>query len=777
MRRCPFAFFAFAAFVACSSSGVHLTPQPQAGPSSPASTAHPSPTPTASGHPTPSPTPTPVSTASMSAAQLNAALNNVGAYYETLPHVSVSADLQSVAGEMTASGTFSSAVVTQGGIDARFPNGMEAMIFADRPDDLSGAFDVVEARARPLATIAPAPLSAPNRHEIAFLVDDSGDRAFNPTRTAAFAAAFPAVGFTAANGYGVDALSISLGNIQALGSGHPLDFLDINTHGSVGYNPAGVYWMMSTTQITDAALATYSADIKAGRVVPSLGDFGNLGPTFGFNAAFLAEHLTFNAGAIIDDMACNGQNPEVTSGLQQLSSQGVGRLIGWDRPVEAMDSDQTDAFLLDRLLGEQSPSTTGLNAYAVQHAPPQRPFPLDQVEVAMTNELRAGPLDDPLVGPPYTTYAVSDPSRNKLPRYYTHLIITDYGGESVANPPIEYALPSISHVVADEVNGQLDILGTFPATPGTVTITNASGSATPAPASWSTNEVIVPLPSNGAGSYGMVSVTNAGITSNAVPLTEWTGRITYSANGSLSNWAGDTGSGSFSLQGVFNAILRADVHPTVVTIDASPVPQMFAFTGLAPGSSGALTAGSGNFTSDNSQGNSCKNCSITLGLVNPQPTMVPQPLSSGSANAFFVLPETGPTPPAGVSVPSPPANCNAGVPGPAPSNTNPLMFCGFLYYNVNNPITCTGNANYCSIANGPLMDELPLNPGVDYLAPSFTLTMDPIFYRLTFASSQQALDLDPFGEPSTGTASLGGTFQAPQSAPGSTTPAFRLRRF
>ncbi len=55
--------------------------------------------------------------------------------------------------------------------------------------------------------------------------------------------------------------------------------------------------------------------------------------------------------------------------------------------------------------------------------------------------------------------------------------------------------------------------------------------------------------------------------------------------------------------------------------------------------------------------------------------------------------------------------------------------------------------------------------------------MDPIFYKLTFVSSQQTLDLDPFGEPSTGTASLRASFQAPVSVPGNGTPAYRQRRF
>jgi hypothetical protein len=733
----------------------------------------------------------------MTAAQINAALESVESTYQGLPHTGVDADLQALAADMTASGTFSSATVTPGGIDATFPNGRHALVFADRLADLAGPLYAAVSGPRlagpqprgrtawmpgPFATNQPV-LSGANAHEVAFLVNESDNHAFTPQRQIDFGKAFSNDGFTPANGYGVDVLDVNLENIATLGTGHTLDFLDIATHGMVDDGLG--YDMVSTTPISDATLQTYAADIAAGNIKPDVELYSGGAPwlyTLAFDGTYLTEHLHFNPGAIVDNQSCYGQSPVLLRGLgldQILHASGVGRYIGWSDEVQGADADQSDAFLFDRLLGESSPSITGLNQYAAQHTPPQRPFPLDQIQDAMNDEVRASGPIEPW---PYSVNATYSESVDATPNpresgLIADLVVTDYGAEGQPNAPIEYALPSISRLVADEQNAQLDIFGAFPSTPGTVAIASTAGTATPAPVSWTTTEVIVPLSATGAGANGLVTVTDAGIASNAVPLTEWTGQITYSANGSLSNWDGDSGSGFFTLQGVFNATLRADVHPTVVTIDASPVPQTFAFTGLVPGSSGALTAGSGTFTSDNSQGNSCKNCTITLDLADPQPTMVPQPLSSGSANAFYILPETGPTPPAGVSVPSPPANCNAGLPGPAPSNTNPQKFCGFLYYNVNNPVTCSGNTNYCSLVNGPLMDELPLNLGVDYFAPGFTLAMDPIYYRLTFTSPQQTLDLSPFDEPSTGTASLTGTFLAPQSAPGNTTPASRVRRF
>ena len=717
--------------------------------------------------PTPSPTPGSGPTGTMSAAQIQAALEGVQTYYLTLAHTSVETDLKSVAAHMTASGAFSSATVTNGGIDATFANGMEALIFADRSEDLAGTFD--ESRVRqPLA--AKRPLSAANAHEIGFLVNESGDGAFVPKRQVLFGGAFTAAGFTAAAGYGVDVLDITLENIIALGSGRSIDFLDIATHGMT--DKAGSYLLLSDTKITDASLQTYASDLLAKRVrvgyplddVP-LSQLQPL-PGFAFTGDFMTEHLTFNPGAIVDNQSCWGQNVGANFG-SILKAAGVGRYLGWTRPVIGTDADETDAFLFDRMLGEQSPSVTKLDTYANQRTPPQRPFPLDQIQTALSSEKRESPLQlEP--GYPYTQ---SGDGSRAPPAF---LVISDFGGESVAGPPIEYGLPSIERIVADEADAALDIYGSFPATPGTVAVSTGSSSTPLTPTKWTPGTIIVPLPAAGAGATGLVSVTAGGITSNAVPLTQWTGKITYSTNDAISSWAGDNGSGAVTLTGVFNVVLRADVHPTVVAIDTAAEPQSFAPTGATQASSGALTAGSGSFASSNDQGNSCRNCAIALALANPQPTMVP---SATSQNQFFVAPEGAQPTSAPFSVPSAAAGCNNGQPGPGFANSNTL--CAFLYFAVNNPATCqvtAGNPFYCDVVNGTLSDEIAGDSGATvFLAPSFTLTMDPTTFALTLSSTPATFPLDPFGNPGNGSAGVSGTFQV-ESPPAPTGVSTRVRR-
>jgi hypothetical protein len=241
-------------------------------------------------------------------------------------------------------------------------------------------------------------------------------------------------------------------------------------------------------------------------------------------------------------------------------------------------------------------------------------------------------------------------------------------------------------------------------------------------------------------------VIDGGIASNTVPLTAWSGQLAYGVSGNLSTWEGDNGSGSFNLQGVFTTLYRADVHPFVPTIDASPQPQTLDVSTLAAGSSGTFTSGSGSFTSSNSQSNMCQSCSISLGLASPQPTMVPLP---SATNQFFVVPEASASP-SGFSVPAPPPGCAA--------------VCAFLYFADANAITCqatAGNPSYCDIVNGgTIFDEIAGDNGEVYLAPSFSLTLNPSTYALTVSATPAPLSLDPFGNPNnSATATLSGSFQ------------------
>ncbi len=595
---------------------------------------------------------TPVTLTPFTAAKITTALQGVQSYYLTLPHKSVSSDLQALAAHMTASGKFASATVATGGIDATFPNGAETLIFADKPEDLAGSFQkrrTTSVRRAPVRA-HDAPLSPPNSHEVAFLVNESGDPAFHPERQQAFATAFAFDGFTSVNGYGTDALDVTLANIQALSTGHPIDFLDVATHGMV--DDGGTYWWTSTTAPTDVSLAMYAKDLTAGNVATStaLNAVVPYGPFFAFNANFLAKDLTFNSGAIIDNQSCHGENRRIVNGPAKLSARGVGRYYGWTLAVEEEDADGTDAFMLDRLLGEQSPSVTGLDQYARQRMPPQRPFPLDQVYDVMETEGRSGPLSGWSPGLPYN---ISEVRKG----YDSTFIYTDFGGESIAHPPIEYALPSIEYLAVNEDTSTLDVFGTFPAATGGVAISNPSGTATPSPRSWTTTKVEVPIPGAGAGAWGLVSVIDGGIESNAVPLTLWSGTLAYGAKGTITSERGDSGSGSLNETATFNVNVRADVHQTVVNIDTTPEPQNLAFSNLENNSNGVGTAFDETFTSSYSY---CSGCTVTYGLASPAPTMAPfSTLGMGPQSSSSSSSTPGPM-------------CNDGLAGP---QGTPIRMC------------------------------------------------------------------------------------------------------
>jgi len=332
----------------------------------------------APGPTTPGTTPAPGS--SMSTAQMVTALQSVETYYETLPHVSVSADLTQVAAHMTATGSFATATIGNGGIAATFADGSPAAIFADKPEDLTGTYDLARTRttngARATSASRPAQAwSAVNSHEIAFFVNENPqERGFHPGYVTAFAGAFVADGFTSAAGYGVDVQDVTLDNIVTLGGGYGVDFLDINTHGMV-YN--GQTLLFSDTGMLDAG-STYQPDVDARLLIPStwLGDT-NKDATYAFTFGYLKKYLHFNAGSIVDVQACFGANASGDAATT-LQTAGVGRFLGWTGVVAGNDAYQTDAFLFDRLLGERSPSVTGLDQYASQRTPPQRPFPLER---------------------------------------------------------------------------------------------------------------------------------------------------------------------------------------------------------------------------------------------------------------------------------------------------------------------------------------------------------------------------------------------------------------
>lgn len=731
------------------------------------------------------PTPAPGSTGTLTAAQVTTAMQNVENSYLALPHTSVQSDLSALAAQMVSSGAYKAATVNPGGITATLPDGSTAVFFADVPADLglpeSAARATLPSRSRataqsrsraPVPVLAPLASPAQNRarsslsqsspNGVAILVNSS-DAAFTPPLQQAAAAAFTAV-FNNVCCYVSSSIDISLANIVALGEAQTLDFLVINTHGMViGTAPNLSYVMSSTTTINDSDTALFSNDIANGRlyyaVVLTVKGVPFNPAQYAFTPQFLTEKLTFNPGAIVYNSSCYGANSLILGGVNATyQAAHVGRYYGWDKTTGNTSADQSEMFLIQRILGDSS-KIVGLGGYVDQNFPPQRPFPLDDVQSAMGKETRNSQVltDNVYYTVSSTGYAMNA-NAPPLGTTQAQLVPSDFGGESVANPPIEYAFPSIQRmaVTAESASGgALSIMGNFPSAKGSVTIADSSGTTTLPIVKWGTSIITVTLPPSGNGSSGLLTVIGNGIPSNAVPLTQWQGTLNYAETDTLTEMSGREGGGTAAMQAGFNVEFRADVHPFVPTIDATPTPQNLYFPQVEyAASSGAATALSGGFIdSDGDQ--------ATFSLAGAPPVMTPAypPLPA----AGFAM---GATPPPSV------AACNSGLPGAQTPGTT--AFCPGFGFNATDVGTCADDP---SNKNTLCLDEtfglLAATGGADTTGGDLLLTMDPATYAITLSTVPASFTTDHFtpGSKHQATAQMTATFSSPIAPPNDDTPA------
>ena len=402
-----------------------------------------------------------------------------------MPHTNPSADLATLAAWMVSSGQFTSAKVTPGGITAKLSSGAPAVVFADRLGTASHAASAI-GRAPNQASQKRATSLSTASDVVAILVNNTDTTAFHPSNQYIMANAVQNAGFDTST-LGVTNGDVSLDTIASLtSSGNMVDYFDISTHGMVAVNPLTsqpFLIMLSDSPVTGSVLSKYASDYVAGNlqyaVTLTNGQSGTT-PQMAFTMGFITSHVNFQVGAIFVSYACYGQNSAVAGAVQAtLQAAHVGRYIGWDNPVGADESDQTDAFIFDRLIGEAS---TALGVFVPQRSPAQRPFPLDDIQGALYSETRSGPF---LTSALNYGQSPADPTG----RYPTvNLVVSNFGGQTLGTGIEEYALPSIENVTVNEdpVTPTLTINGSFPAQPGMAGIIDPSTSVgTPvAPISW-----------------------------------------------------------------------------------------------------------------------------------------------------------------------------------------------------------------------------------------------------------------------------------------------------
>jgi hypothetical protein len=713
----------------------------------------------------------------MTTAQVAASLANVETEFRTLPHTNVASDLNALASQMVSSGAYRQAVVNPGGITGILPDGQMVVVFADRLEDLGYT---ASARSRsasaPLASRVPEAAGSITNHAMAILVnqhDPAG--AFNVTLDQAEADAFGSV-FGTTPGYGATDVDMSLDNIVALGQSNVLDFLEINTHGNVaGVAAPNLFYIMSTTTALDPAVeAKYSADFNKtmfASVTLTISQVTGSLATYSVTPQFLTKYLTFNSGAIVIGDSCLSANMLIVDSVTAAyKSANVGRYYGWTKSVVATDDDQTQAFMDDRLLGENSDDTTGLKQYITPQSPPQRPFPLDDVYTAMGAETRSGPLGTEAsefytvsdAGPKSNNAAAPPTSDGTVAKFAE----SDLGGESVAAPPIEYGFPSIETMSLAEAStsGTLTIAGNFPVTPGTVSIQNSSGSVSITPTSWTTSSVQVAIPDAGAGSNGNVQVVgDGGVFSNPVPLTEWQGQLLYNEHDYIPTFNGTSGAGSGTFGIQANLSLRADVHPVVTAIDTAPVPQNLFFPQVMGNSTAPISGLQGGYGYTDAQG---ADQTVTFTLTPAAFSLVLAPALPPLPDGTFELH----APPVGGAQPE---ACNAATPGPAATGDG-TVYCPFVGFKPG-PIgacTDTGSTSGCTVSGNWLTSF-----GISYAGNGgvMMLTLNPSNYQMSLTTTPGSFDdgMSFGGTGRTGTSSLNGTFNAPINPPSAATPALR----
>jgi len=594
------------------------------------------------------------------AAQINAAMQSVENYYQALPHQDLQADLQNTAAFASTQGGFASAQADPAGVSAALANGALAYFFADK-----GLYSTGQAAATP-----PTVIQGGSPHEIAFLEYDYRDPAFVPSRQIAYAAAFAPAGYPTAT-YRAEEGSASLDNVAALQNGG-VDFLDISTHGGVYRKPSGSqYILLSTTPVTAANMQKWSADLQSGNLIYGLPLYpsGYLAlATFAFTPAFITSHVTFNPGAIVDNISCFGENPLIATSVQNtFFAANVGMYYGWTKSVRGVDSDDSDAFLLDRTLGEQSPSVSGLATYVTQRSPAQRPFSLFETYAQMLSEVR----NDPLIGSS-DNYVTSTPVNSQSAQSnmlfppsadgpVAHFIEVPSpslaaGAPIPANGIIEYGRPSIAYMTVDETTtpATLTINGEFPATQGQVTMSSSSAGGASGSAlnvtSWTQTAITAQLSDEGATAAGYVTVTSGGVPSNPVPLTQWSGTLNVSETDQIESGPFDTPpyaiSGSGNAKATFTIHFRADVHSFYGGPDSGPpYPTNFAFT---PEKDSTGTWGPINGSATISQ----PSYTLTFGVGSSTTLMTQNPGGSNFALGSIV------------SGNGPQHGCNGGVQGP-----------------------------------------------------------------------------------------------------------------
>jgi hypothetical protein len=305
-------------------------------------------------------------------------------------------------------------------------------------------------------------------------------------------------------------------------------FFYFNTHGGRGEvadpsEPDGkMYSIQSSTLVDSEYEKVFEADLQALRLVhltarngeqirilgvPVMADWDT---RYSITYRFVDAYMSFTNESVVLINACYSSLN--ASFVNAFIRKGAGVYLGWSENLSDGSAYHSAPYFVDRMLGA--------NQYSDKESPPQRAFPYDLVLADMAKK----GLD-------------TDTTGGKL--------------QATPNPHLQYPpifAPSIRYVRMDEYKEELTLVGEFGADQPKVTV----GGTELTPKTWSTSEIVVPLPQTGAGARGDVIVEVRGVKSNARQLTEWSIPLKYS-------WINAYGVPGWKFEGTGKIRYRADV--------------------------------------------------------------------------------------------------------------------------------------------------------------------------------------------------------------------------
>lgn len=343
-------------------------------------------------------------------------------------------------------------------------------------------------------------------------------------------------------GFSVTANPEAGGSVKRLRKVNGPAFFYMGTHGviarlfptpteaaPVSYSSA----IMTATEATAEAQAAYAEDL-ADQSLVIVEDMllPGMPRNFFFTSRFVTKYMSFAPNSFVYMDACDSDHPETTRLKDAFFEAGASLYAGWSEIVTDSACAESTPFLLCRMLGVPAPDGQDLGT-------PRRPF--DCGDAFAELHLRGWDIDTFDFGHDAELAVTEGPS-----------------GGGWLRPSIECLRVDEYPAGASAGQSELIVRDNFGSDPGTGPF-HASrfitcGDEELSIVAWSPEEIRATMPIHGPGSAGDVVVTRQGITSNAVPLTEWWVTLVYRTDAPVGS--GSTEFTEFSI----DCRLRYDIH-------------------------------------------------------------------------------------------------------------------------------------------------------------------------------------------------------------------------